>query len=115
MTRIGLIREGKTPADNRVALTPAQCKWILKNAPDVKIAVQSSPTRCFNDREYVSAGAEVKDDVSDCDILFGIKEVPIDQLIAGKKYLFFSHTKKKQPYNRNMLRAILEKNITLID
>jgi saccharopine dehydrogenase (NAD+, L-lysine-forming) len=115
MTRIGLIREGKTPADNRVALTPAQCKWILKNAPDLKIAVQSSPTRCFNDREYASAGAEVKDDVSDCDILFGIKEVPVDQLIAGKKYLFFSHTKKKQAYNRNMLRAILEKNITLID
>lgn len=115
MIRIGLIREGKIPADNRVALTPAQCKWIQKNAPQVKIVVQSSPNRCFSDREYVSAGAEVVEDVSDCDILFGIKEVPVRQLIAGKTYLFFSHTKKKQPYNRDMLRAIIDKKITLID
>src|SRR5690349_12510590 len=76
MTRIGLIRESKTPADNRVALTPAQCKWILKNAPQVSITVQPSPHRCFSDREYIGSGAELKDDLSDCDILLGIKEVP---------------------------------------
>lgn len=115
MIRIGLIREGKTPADNRVALTPAQCKWIQKTASYIKIVVQSSPARCFSDREYNSAGAEVREDMSDCDILLGIKEVPISQLIPGKTYLFFSHTKKKQPHNREMLRAILEKKITLID
>ena len=115
MIRIGLIREGKIPADNRVALTPAQCKWILKNSTDVQVIVQSSPDRCFSDREYLSAGAEVKDDMSDCDILFGIKEVPVTQLIPGKTYLFFSHTKKKQPHNQKLLRAIIDKKITLID
>jgi alanine dehydrogenase len=115
MKKIGLIREGKSPADNRVALTPAQCKWILKNTNDVKILAQSSPGRCFSDREYASAGVEIAEDISDCDILFGIKEVPIDQLIPGKTYLFFSHTKKKQPHNQKLLQAIIEKGITLID
>jgi saccharopine dehydrogenase (NAD+, L-lysine-forming) len=115
MIRIGLIREGKTPADNRVALIPSQCKWIHKNSDTVKVVAQSSPDRCFSDREYLSAGAEVKDDISDCDILMGIKEVPVDQLIPGKTYLFFSHTKKKQPHNQKLLRAILDKNIRLVD
>ncbi len=115
MTRIGLIREGRIPADNRVALTPAQCKWIHKNSATVKVVAQHSANRCFGDREYLMAGVEVKDDLGDCDILFGIKEVPVEQLIAGKTYLFFSHTKKKQPRNRQMLQTIIEKNITLID
>lgn len=115
MLRIGLIKEGKIPADNRVALTPAQCKWIHKNSADVKVFAQSSPDRCFSDKEYLSAGVEVKEDVSDCDILLGIKEVPVEQLIAGKTYLFFSHTKKKQPHNQKLLRAILDKRIRLID
>lgn len=115
MKKIGLIREGKIPADNRVALTPAQCKWILKNSTDIQIFVQSSPDRCFSDREYLSAGVEVKDDLSDCDVLFGIKEVPVAQLIPGKTYLFFSHTKKKQPHNQPLLKAVMEKNITLVD
>ena len=115
MIRIGLIREGKIPADNRVALTPSQCKWIFKNSTDVEISVQSSDNRCFSDREYQMAGAEVKEDLSDCDILFGIKEVPIEQLLPGKTYLFFSHTKKKQPHNQKLLKAILDKKITLID
>ncbi|MFT3823054.1 MAG: NAD(P)-dependent oxidoreductase [Chitinophagaceae bacterium] len=115
MPRIGLIKEGKSPADNRVALTPAQCKWIHKNIPGVTIVTQSSATRCFTDREYISAGIAVQDDISDCDILLGIKEVPVNQLISGKTYLFFSHTKKKQPYNQKLFRTILEKGITLID
>lgn len=115
MLRIGLIREGKIPADNRVALTPAQCKWIQKQNPEIKIIAQSSPHRCFSDREYVAAGVEVKEDLSECDMLFGIKEVPPDMLIPDKTYLFFSHTKKQQPQNQKLLRAILEKHITLID
>ena len=96
MTRIGLIREGKVPADNRVALTPSQCKWIHKNSSNVRVVVQSSPQRCFSDREYLSAGAEVKDDISDCDILLGIKEVPVADLLPGKTYLFFSHTNPEE-------------------
>jgi len=115
MLKIGLIREGKIPADNRVALTPAQCKWIHKNHPEIKVTVQNCDTRCFTDREYEIAGVEIKNDMTDCDILMGIKEVPVEMLIAGKTYLFFSHTKKLQPYNQKLLKAIIEKNITLID
>ena len=115
MIKIGLIREGKIPADNRVALTPAQCKWIQKNPAAVKILVQTSDHRCFPDKEYLMAGVEVKEDISECDLFFGIKEVPISDLIRGKTYLFFSHTKKKQLYNQQLFRSILEKEITLID
>lgn len=115
MTRIGLIREGKIPADNRVALTPAQCKWVHKNSNEVRIVAQASPHRCFSDREYIAAGVEVKEDLSGCDILLGIKEVPVDQLMAGKTYLFFSHTKKKQPHNQKLMRSVLDKKIKLID
>jgi len=115
MITIGLIRETKVPADNRVAFTPAQCKWIHKNSADVRVIVQSSPDRCYTDREYISAGITVKEDLSDCDILFGIKEVEKETLIPGKTYLFFSHTKKKQPYNQQLFKAILDKKISLID
>ena len=115
MLTIGLIREGKFPPDNRVALIPSQCKWIQAKMPGVKVVVQSSDKRCFSDKEYKTAGLAVKEDISDCDILFGIKEVPPDQLIPLKTYLFFSHTKKKQPHNRPLLQAIIKKNITLID
>ena len=113
--KIGLIREGKFPPDNRVALAPSQCRWMTRHRPDIQIFVEPSPSRCFTDAEYQKAGATLTEDLTHCDVLMGIKEVPIDQLIANKTYCFFSHTKKKQPHNREMLRAILEKNITLID
>jgi alanine dehydrogenase len=115
MIRIGLIREGKIPADNRVALTPPQCKWIHKNSDTVRIVAQHSSARCFTDKEYETAGVEVKDELGDCDILLGIKEVPVQQLTPGKTYLFFSHTKKKQAHNRQLLKSILAQKITLID
>ncbi|MEO7769329.1 MAG: alanine dehydrogenase, partial [Ferruginibacter sp.] len=99
MLLIGLIREGKTPADSRVALTPSQCKWLHKNFPDMRIKAQHSDIRCYSDKEYIMAGVEVLEDLSNCDVLMGIKEVPVQMLIAGKTYLFFSHTKKLQPYN----------------
>lgn len=115
MIRIGLVRETKIPADNRVAFTPSQCRWIQQHFSQVNITVQSSPDRCYTDREYTAAGIEVREDLSACDILFGIKEVSIDTLIPNKTYLFFSHTKKKQAYNQQLFKTILEKNITLID
>jgi hypothetical protein len=115
MITIGLLREGKVPADNRVALTPGQGKWIQKNVPEIRVLAQSSPVRCYSDKEYRSAGVEVRDELEECDILLGIKEVPVNELLPGKTYLFFSHTKKSQPYNQGMFRAILEKKITLID
>ena len=115
MITIGLLREGKVPADNRVALTPAQCKWIHRTAPEIKVVVQASGDRCYTDQEYKDAGVTVTPDVSGCDILFGIKEVPVADLLADKIYLFFSHTRKQQPANREMFRHILAKKITLID
>lgn len=115
MIKIGLLKEGKTPPDNRVALTPAQCKWIIKNIPDVQITVQSSPQRCFSDREYTLAGIEVSDDISHCDVLLGIKEVPPEQILSNKTYLIFSHTCKRQPQNQKMLQTLMKNNCTLID
>jgi saccharopine dehydrogenase (NAD+, L-lysine forming) len=115
MTRIGLLKEGKFPPDNRVALTPDQCRWLQKTYPHIRICIQSSPTRCFSDHEFERAGIPVVNDLQDCDILFGIKEVPVDDLLENKTYLFFSHTRKKQVYNQKLLQTILEKKITLID
>jgi len=115
MIKIGLLREGKNPPDSRVALTPAQCKWLQKNFQQVQIVAQPSPTRCFADKEYLAAGVAVQEDLSGCEYIFGIKEVSIEQLIEQKTYLFFSHTKKLQPYNQDLFRAVLQKRIRLID
>ncbi len=115
MIKIGLICEGKIPADNRVALTPSQCRWVNKNFTDLKIIVQHSNHRCFSDREYIKAGIEVKEDINECDILMGIKEVPVEMLIPEKTYFIFSHTKKLQPHNKQLLQAIIKNKITLID
>jgi len=115
MLKFGLIKEGKIPSDNRVALTPAQCKFINKTQDGIQVVVQKSNDRCYSDNEYISAGVEVKDVVSDCDILLGIKEVPLEMLIPNKTYLFFSHTKKLQPYNQKLIKEIVAKKITLID
>jgi len=114
MHKIGIIREGKVPPDARTPLTPQQCRQIAAQFP-VTVVVQPSAIRCFTDAEYQAAGVDMADDLSDCDVLMGVKEVPIDQLIPGKTYLFFSHTVKKQAQNRRLLQAILEKNIRLID
>lgn len=113
--KIGLIREGKMPPDNRVAFTPGQCKWITAHYPAIEIAVQPSPHRCFTDEEYRGAGIPLQEDLSDCNILLGIKEVPADRLIPGKTYLFFSHTKKQQPYNQKLMQALIAQKNTLVD
>jgi alanine dehydrogenase len=115
MLRIGLIREGKIPSDNRVALTPAHCKFINKTQEGIYVKVQQSLDRCYTDDEYINAGIEVTEEMSDCDILLGIKEVPLEMLIPNKTYLFFSHTKKLQPYNQKLIKEIIAKKITLID
>jgi alanine dehydrogenase len=115
MLKIGLIREGKVPQDNRVALTPAHCKWLHMNFDDVRVVVQHSTNRCYTDKEYERAGVEVKEDLSNCNLLLGIKEVPVDMLLEGKRYMFFSHTKKMQPGNQQLFKALLDKKITLID
>lgn len=115
IVKIGLIREGKNPPDKRVPFTPLQAEEIEQRFPEVKLICQVSPIRCFQDDEYKALDITVVSDVSDCDILMGIKEVPVSNLIANKTYLFFSHTLKKQPYNKKLLQAVLKKNIRLID
>ncbi len=112
---VALIREGKNPPDKRVALTPNQCITLMQQYPQLTIVVQRSPIRAIPDSAYADVGMEVLEDISHADIMIGIKEVNIEDLISNKTYLFFSHTFKKQPYNRNLLRAILDKNIRLID
>ena len=112
---IGLIREGKTPPDKRVALTPKKCVEAQASFPGLRVVVQTSAGRSYSDQEYRDLGLEVRDDLAACDVLMGVKEVPVDQLMPGKTYFFFSHTVKKQPANRHLLRAVLAKRITLID
>lgn len=115
MTVLALIKEQKKPADNRVALTPAQCRRLQRAQPDCKIVVESCAHRCYSDDEYRKSGITVTDDVSGADVFLGIKEVPVDALVPRKTYLFFSHTKKEQPHNQALFRAMIEKEITLID
>jgi saccharopine dehydrogenase (NAD+, L-lysine-forming) len=115
MIKIGLIREGKNPPDTRVALTPKQCADVLQLFPEVTLIAEPSPNRCYTDQEYLDAGITLQDDLSGCDVILGIKEVPIDKLIPGKTYFFFSHTKKKQPYNQKLMHALIQKNIRMID
>lgn len=113
--RIGLIRETKVPEDNRVALSPAQVASLNVEFPESEIVVQSSNIRAFTDDEYRQAGVKVVDDLSDCDVLFGIKEAQIDSLIPNKHYFFFAHIAKMQEYNRPLLQAMLAKNLTFSD
>ena len=112
---IGILSEEKVPADRRVPFSPMQCKQIIAEFPEHKIFVQSSGIRCFTDQEYIDQGIPVVDNLDLCDILFGIKEVPKEKLIANKTYLFFSHTIKKQDYNRELLKQMINLNIKMID
>jgi alanine dehydrogenase len=113
--KLGIIKEGKVPPDHRVALTPKQCKSVQIIYPNVEVVVQSSPIRAFKDEAYSNEGIKVVDNLHDCDIIMGIKEVKVEDLIPNKKFIFFSHTIKKQPYNRELLKAILAQKIQLID
>ena len=113
--KIGIIKEYKNPPDKRVVFSPEKCVEVVKKYPEVKFLIERSDIRCFSDDEYESIGLEIVDDLSECDILIGVKEVPIEKLIVNKKYFFFSHTIKKQPYNKKLLQEILKKNIELYD
>jgi alanine dehydrogenase len=112
--KIGIIREGKIPPDSRVPLIPMQCQKIQTEFK-LPVLVEPSPGRCYHDKEYRNAGITLSDHMADCDVLLGVKEVPVSQLIPEKTYCFFSHTIKKQAYNRKLLQAVLQKKIRLID
>ncbi|MEO9965188.1 MAG: NAD(P)-dependent oxidoreductase [Reichenbachiella sp.] len=115
MTKIGILKEGKIPVDKRVAITPHQASQIKESFSDLELVCQKSEIRCFSDQDYIEESIEMVDHVDDCDIIFGVKEVPLGQLIPDKTYFFFSHTIKKQDYNRELLNEALDKNVRLID
>jgi alanine dehydrogenase len=113
--KFALIKERKSPPDRRVVMTPLQVAGLKHAFAKAEFIIESSQIRIFKDQEYADAGLPVKDNVSDADVMIGVKEVPVEDLIPGKKYFFFSHTIKKQPYNRELLKAILDKKIELYD
>ena len=113
--KIGIIRERKNPPDRRVVLGPKACQTVKEKFLEAEILVEPSPIRIFEDQAYVDAGFELTENMEQCDVLLGVKEVPIEALIPNKKYFFFSHTIKKQPYNRDLLQAVLDLNIELYD
>ncbi|MDG1395190.1 MAG: NAD(P)-dependent oxidoreductase [Flavobacteriales bacterium] len=113
--KIALLREGKIPADKRVALSPKQCLEVLNQYPGLVLVVQPSPIRKFKDQDYLDLGIVLQEDLSDCDVLIGVKEVPKKDLIPHKTYFYFSHTIKEQPYNKSLLLKMLSLNIRMID
>jgi alanine dehydrogenase len=113
--QFGIIKERKNPPDRRVVFSPEELVRLQKKYPEATIKVESSDIRVFNDEAYKNLGIEVADDISDCDVFFGVKEIPVEYLIPNKKYFFFSHTIKKQVHNRKLLQAILDKKIELYD
>lgn len=113
--KFAIIKERKNPPDRRVVFSPEKLAEARMQFPEAEFIVEASEVRIFPDADYRALGFEVTDDISDADIMIGVKEVPIEALIPNKKYFFFSHTIKKQPYNRNLLQAILDNNIELYD
>nr|HMT30966.1 NAD(P)-dependent oxidoreductase [Bacteroidia bacterium] len=101
--------------DKRVPFTPNQCRQLLNDFSGLEIVVQPCPFRCYTDQEYLDAGIPMSDDLKDCDYLMGVKEVPLNELIFGKQYSFFSHTIKKQAHNKKLIQALIEKKITMVD
>jgi len=112
---LGIVRETKTPPDKRVPFTPAQCRFLLERYEQLELLIQPSDYRCYSDEEYKDAGITLREELSSCDILMGVKEVKLNALIDQKTYLFFSHTAKKQPYNRELLQEVVQKGIRLVD
>jgi alanine dehydrogenase len=113
--KFGIIKERKSTPDRRVVFTPDELARLKQLHQGIAIKVESSEIRAFSDYEYKNMGIEVTNDISDCEVFFGVKEVPVENLIPNKSYFFFSHTIKKQPHNRKLLQALLEKNIDFYD
>lgn len=113
--KIGVLREEKNPPDKRVPLTPLICSDLVVKNNNLEIVVQPSKIRCYTDEEYTAFGVPLQEDLNDCDVLMGVKEVPAEKLIPGKKYFFFSHTIKKQSHNQKLMKALIEKKVQMID
>ena len=112
--RIGIRREDKSKWEARIPLVPTDMATLQRDH-GLTFGVQPSNQRAFAEEELKAAGIEVVDDLSDCSIILGVKEIPVSRLEPGKTYLFFSHTIKGQPYNMAMLRRLMNLGCNLID
>ncbi|HPD96006.1 MAG TPA: NAD(P)-dependent oxidoreductase [Tenuifilaceae bacterium] len=113
--KIGILKETKTPPDRRVALPPKQVKILMEKFDNVEVVVQPSDIRCFKDEEYTKLGIILQEDISNCDLLIGVKETKIPTIIPNKTYIEFAHIAKKQPHNLPLIRAFTANKNTLID
>ncbi|MCB2203728.1 hypothetical protein KQI65_03200 [bacterium] len=111
---IGIRRETKDPTQQRVPLSPDQVRSLV-NDHGLRVLVERMPQRIFPDEEYAAAGAELSDDFRDANIVFGVKEIDTEYMLDDMAYMFFSHTIKAQSYNMDMLRNMLQRNMTLFD
>ena len=121
LTNIGIVRESRND-ENRTPLVPEHIKKYKESNPNINFIIQPSNNRCFSDEEYELSGAKINDNLNECSIIFGVKEIDSNILINNRTYLFFSHTFKinKQQKNieknkKDLLLSILNKKITLID
>lgn len=113
MQKIGIRYEDKYLMERRVALVPEHIMELTEQG--VEIEVVKSDKRIFKDAEFEKVGAKIVDEVTDSDIVIGVKEMPIGYFKKDKTYIFFSHTIKGQPYNMPLLQDILNSGANLID
>jgi len=111
--RIGIRREDKNKWERRVPLTPRHVAELVKKG--FEVVVQPSPIRAFSEDEYKKAGAQVQEDLSNCQLVFAVKEIPQELFRPKHTYVFFAHVIKGQSHNMPMLRTLLDQGATLID
>ena len=111
---IGIRREDKNKWERRVPLIPEHVKDFKKKY-DISTVIQPSEIRVYTDDEYKKSGADVKEDLSECSVVFAVKEIPIHLFRKNTAYVFFSHTIKGQDYNMPMLQEMMDLGCTLID
>ena len=121
LTNIGIIRESRND-ENRTPLVPEHIKKYKESNPNINFIIQPSNSRCFSDEEYELCGAKINENLNECSIIFGVKEIDPNILINNRTYLFFSHTfkinkqqKNIEKHKKDLLLSILNKKITLID
>jgi alpha-aminoadipic semialdehyde synthase len=111
---IGIRHEDRYLMERRAPLTPKHVKWLVSQQK-LDIVVQTSEKRVFKDEEYIKSGAKIAKDLKKCEVIFGVKEMPVTFFEKGKTYIFFSHVIKGQPGNMPMLKKMMELGCNLIE
>lgn len=111
---VGIRRENVDVTERRAPLSPEQVNELVMRH-GLRVIVEPSDRRVFSNVEYAAAGAELSGVLEDCNVVFGVKEVPVADIRAGGAYCYFSHTIKAQRYNMPMLSHIIEVGATLLD